>query len=163
MLTHVKAPKVFLCSREGLTGGRGRGGGGGGEGEEVGGGEVFPDQITQFTHVCGCRTSFIIIVDSAPLTLSLTVWTLHPLGVVSRGWGGARVSCCNYLHNTQLHMFWLFAFFRGFLLLTFVRGISESRHQRIWNQHKILRFFDTHLDIFQEKMFWGHNSTFCIL
>ncbi len=37
------------------------------------------------------------------------------------------------------------AFFRGFLLLTFVRGISESRHQRIWNQHKILRFFDTHI------------------
>ncbi len=55
------------------------------------------------------------------------------------------------------------AFFRGFLLLTFVRGISESRHQRIWNQHKILRFFDTHIDIFQEKKFWGHYSTFCIL
>ncbi len=42
------------------------------------------------------------------------------------------------------------AFFHGFLLLTFVRGISESRHQRIWNQHKILRFFD----IFQQKIFW---------
>ena len=55
------------------------------------------------------------------------------------------------------------AFFRGFLLLTFVRGISESRHQRIWNQHKILRFFYTHIVIFQEKIFWGHNSTFCIL
>ena len=45
-------------------------------------------------------------------------------------------------------------FFRGFLLLTFVGGISESRHQRIWNQHKILRFFDTHNDSFQEKKFW---------
>jgi hypothetical protein len=55
------------------------------------------------------------------------------------------------------------AFFRGFLLLTFVRGISESRHQQIWNQHKILRFFDTHIDIFQEKNFLGHNSTFCNL
>ncbi len=41
------------------------------------------------------------------------------------------------------------AFFRGFLLLTFVRSISQSRHQRIWNQHKSLRFFDTHNDIFQ--------------
>ncbi len=50
--------------------------------------------------------------------------------------------------------------FRGFLLLTFVRGISESQHQRIWNQHEILRFFDTHIDIFQEKNFLGHNSTF---
>ncbi len=49
------------------------------------------------------------------------------------------------------------AFFRGFLLLTFVRGISESR------QHKILRFFDTHIDIFQEKKIFNHNSTFCIL
>ncbi len=45
-------------------------------------------------------------------------------------------------------------FFRGFLLLTFVRSISESRHQRIWNQHKILRFFDTHNDIFKKKIFW---------
>ncbi len=53
--------------------------------------------------------------------------------------------------------------FRRFLLLTFVRGISEIRHQRIWNQHKILRFFDTHIDIFQEKFFLGHNSTFWIL
>jgi hypothetical protein len=30
------------------------------------------------------------------------------------------------------------AFFRGFLLLIFVRVIYESRHQRIWNQHKIV-------------------------
>ncbi len=45
------------------------------------------------------------------------------------------------------------AFFRGFLLLTFVRGISVSRHQRVWNQHKILRFFYTYIDIFQEKIF----------
>ena len=55
------------------------------------------------------------------------------------------------------------AFFRGFLLLTFVRGISESRHQRIWNQHKILRLFDTHIDILQENFFLGHNSNFSIL
>jgi hypothetical protein len=55
------------------------------------------------------------------------------------------------------------AFFHGFLLFTFVRGISESRHQRIGNQHKILRFFDTHIDIFHEKKFLRHNSTFCIL
>ncbi len=53
------------------------------------------------------------------------------------------------------------AFFRGFLLLTFVRGISESRHQWIWNQHKILHVFDTHNDNFQEKKIVGHNSTFC--
>ncbi len=62
--------------------------------------------------------------------------------------------------------FWVFSFlciFRGFLLLTFVRCISESRHQRIWNQHKILRILDTHNVIFQEKKFLGHISTFCIL
>ncbi len=64
----------------------------------------------------------------------------------------------------EFGVFFIFVhFFRGFLLLTFVRGISESRHQRIWNQHKILRFFDTHIDIFQEKIFWGHISTFSIL
>ena len=45
------------------------------------------------------------------------------------------------------------AFFRDFLLLTFVRGIPESRRQRIWNHHKILRFFYTHIDIFQENIF----------
>ncbi len=52
------------------------------------------------------------------------------------------------------------AFFRDFLLLTFVGGISESRHQRIWNQHKILRFFIPILIFFK---ILGHNSTFCIL
>jgi hypothetical protein len=39
----------------------------------------------------------------------------------------------------------------SFLALAFFRGIfCSSRHQRIWNQHKILRVFDTHIDIFQE-------------
>ncbi len=52
------------------------------------------------------------------------------------------------------HSFWAVAFFRGICL---------SRHQRIWNQHKILRVFDTHIDIFQENFFFGHNSTFCNL
>ncbi len=28
---------------------------------------------------------------------------------------------------------------------------------------KSARFFDTHIDIFQEQIFLGHNSTFCIL
>ncbi len=41
--------------------------------------------------------------------------------------------------NTQIsHSFW-------------ATGISLSRHQGIWNQHKILRFFDTHIDIFHES------------
>ncbi len=35
-----------------------------------------------------------------------------------------------------LSIFFL-ALFRVFLLLTFFRGIFESRHQQIWNQHKI--------------------------
>ncbi len=48
----------------------------------------------------------------------------------------------------------------SFLALAFFRDICLSRHQRIWNQHKILRFFDTHIDIFQEKNFLGRNSTF---
>jgi hypothetical protein len=51
----------------------------------------------------------------------------------------------------------------SFLALAFYRGIWLSWHQRTWNQHKILRFFDTHFDIFQEKIFLGHNSTFCNL
>ncbi len=33
----------------------------------------------------------------------------------------------------------------------------------IWNQHKILGFFDTHINIFQGTKFLGHNSTFCNL
>jgi hypothetical protein len=51
----------------------------------------------------------------------------------------------------------------SFLALAFFRGICLSRHQRILNQHKILRFFDTHNYIFQQKIFLGHNSTFCNL
>jgi hypothetical protein len=62
-----------------------------------------------------------------------------------------------------LSIFVFVLFFRVFLHLTFVRGISESRQQQIWNQHKILRFLDTHIDIFQEKNVLGHNSTFCNL
>ncbi len=48
----------------------------------------------------------------------------------------------------------------SFLALAFFRGICLSRDQRIWNQRKILRVFDTHVDICQEKFFLGHNSTF---
>ncbi len=57
----------------------------------------------------------------------------------------------------KLCEFWVFSFlwfFRGFLLLTFVRGMSESRHQRIWNQHKILRFLIPILIFFKQKIFW---------
>jgi hypothetical protein len=50
---------------------------------------------------------------------------------------------------------------QSFLALAFFRGIRLSRHQRILNQHKILRFFYTHIDNFQEKNLLGHNSTFC--
>jgi hypothetical protein len=65
-------------------------------------------------------------------------------------------------NHANLEYFRFCAYFRGFLLLTFVRGISESLHQWIWNQHKILRFFDTQIDIFHEKIFLAHNRTFCI-
>ncbi len=58
----------------------------------------------------------------------------------------------------KLCEFWVFSFFfRGFLLLTFVRGISESRHQWIWNQHKTLRVYDT------QKFFGVIIALFAIL
>ncbi len=63
----------------------------------------------------------------------------------------------------KLCEFWVFSFlciFSWFFAFNFVRGISESRHQWIWNQHKILHVFDTHNDNFQEKKFLVHNSTF---
>ncbi len=43
--------------------------------------------------------------------------------------------------------------FRGFLLLTFITGIFESWHQRIWNQHEILRFLIPILTFFKKKFF----------
>ncbi len=49
-----------------------------------------------------------------------------------------------------------------FLALAFLRGIYLSRYQRIWNQHKILRFLDTHTDI-KKKKFWGSIALFAIL
>jgi hypothetical protein len=41
----------------------------------------------------------------------------------------------------------------SFLALAFFRGICLSRHQRIRNQHKILRFLVTHVDILKKKFF----------
>ncbi len=41
----------------------------------------------------------------------------------------------------------------SFLALAF-RGVCLSRHQRIWNQHKILRFLIPILIFFKKKMFW---------
>jgi hypothetical protein len=57
-------------------------------------------------------------------------------------------------NHANLEYFLFCAFFRGFLLLTFVRDISERRHQRIWNQHKILRFLISILIFFKTKFFW---------
>ncbi len=49
------------------------------------------------------------------------------------------------------------------LVIAFFRGICLSRHQRIWNQQKILHFYNTQSDIFQEKFSLGSYSTFCKL
>ncbi len=51
----------------------------------------------------------------------------------------------------------------SFLALAFFRGICLSRHQQIWIQHKILRFFDTHIDTFPKKNFWVIIALFAIL
>ncbi len=66
----------------------------------------------------------------------------------------------------KLYELWVFrfcAFFRGFLLFISVRGISESRHQRIWNQHKILRFLIHILIFFKKKFFLVIIALFAIL
>ncbi len=41
----------------------------------------------------------------------------------------------------------------SFLALAFFRGICLSRHQRIWNQHKILRFLIPILIFFKKNVF----------
>ncbi len=63
----------------------------------------------------------------------------------------------------NLEYFCFCAFFRGVLLLTFVRGIFERQHQRIWNQLKILRFFIPILIVFKKKHFWVIIALFAIL
>ncbi len=66
----------------------------------------------------------------------------------------------------KLCEFWVFSFlcfFSWFFALTFVRGISESRHQQIWNQHKNSAFFYTHIDIFKKQIFWVIIALFAIL
>ncbi len=66
----------------------------------------------------------------------------------------------------KLCEFWVFSFlciFSCFLLLTFVRDISESRHQQIWIQHKILRFLIPILIFFKKKNFWVIIALFAIL
>ncbi len=42
----------------------------------------------------------------------------------------------------------------SFLALAFFRGICLRRHQRIWDQHKVLRFLIPVLIFFTEKNFW---------
>ncbi len=66
-------------------------------------------------------------------------------------------------NNANFEYFRFCAFFRGFLRLTFVRGISESRHQRIWNQHNILRFFIPILIFFKKKICWVIIALFAYL
>ncbi len=51
----------------------------------------------------------------------------------------------------------------SFLGPTFFRGICLSRHQRIWNQHKILGFFIPILIFFKKKFFWFIIALFTIL
>jgi hypothetical protein len=52
--------------------------------------------------------------------------------------------------------FWEFLMFRGFQLLTFLRSIFKSWHQRIWNQHNIFVFWYPYW-YFSQKLF---GSTF---
>jgi hypothetical protein len=47
----------------------------------------------------------------------------------------------------------------SFFAIAFFRGLCLSQHQRILDQHKILRFLVTHIDIFK-KMFWVIISLF---
>ncbi len=56
----------------------------------------------------------------------------------------------------KLGEFWVFSFlciFSWFFAFNFFMGISESRHQRIWNQHKILRFLIPILIFFKKNYF----------
>jgi hypothetical protein len=49
----------------------------------------------------------------------------------------------------------------SFLAIAFIRGICLSRYQRIWKQHKILRFFIPVL-IFSTKKFFGSQITIAL-
>jgi hypothetical protein len=53
--------------------------------------------------------------------------------------------------NAQKRKYSKFAWFFG---SSFFRGICLSRHQRIWNQHKILRFLIPILIFFKKNFFW---------
>ncbi len=48
----------------------------------------------------------------------------------------------------------------SFLALAFFRGFCLSRHQRIWNQHKILRFLIPILVFFKKIFFWVKIALF---
>ncbi len=51
----------------------------------------------------------------------------------------------------------------SFLALAFFRGICLSRHQQIWNQHKILHFLIPILIFSRKKIFWVIIALFAIL
>jgi hypothetical protein len=54
------------------------------------------------------------------------------------------------------------AFFHGFLLLNFVRGISESRHQRIRFSIKFCVFLIPILIFFKKKIVWVIIALFAV-
>ncbi len=120
-----------------------------------------------FFRICILRLPKVLLWAKKNFSWKISIWVSKQRRILcwfQIRWCRLKQMPLKKARAKKLFEFFRFcAFFRGFLLLTFVRGISESRHQWIWNQHKILRVFDTHIDIFQEKIFLGHNSTFCNL
>ncbi len=125
-------------------------------------------KMYSFFRVCILRLQKVLLWPKK-ISWKISIWVIKKRRILcwfKIRWCRLKQMPLKKARAKKLCEFWVFPFcpfFRGFLHLTFVRGISESRHQHIWNQHKILRFFITHIDIFQEKKFFGRNSTFCNL
>ncbi len=126
-------------------------------------------KMYSFFRICILRLQKVLLWPKKFFSWKISIWVPKKRRILcwfQIRWCRPKQMPLKKASAKKLCEFWVFSFlciFRCFLLLTFVRVISESWHQRIWNQHKILCFFDTHIDIFQEKNFLGHNSTFCNL
>ncbi len=106
---------------------------------------LFEKCLKMYSFFRILRLQKVLLWPQKNFSLKISIWV----------WKKRRILCwfqIRWWRLKQMHLkkvrakyFRFCAFFRGCLLLTFVRGISESQHQRIWNQNKILPFFDTQL------------------
>ena len=103
-------------------------------------------KMYSFFRICILRLQKVLLWPKKIFSWKISKWVSKKRRILcwfQIRWCRLKQMPLNKATAKKLCEFWVFSFlciFRVFLLLTFIRGILEIRHQRIWNQHKILHF-----------------------